>query len=219
MLNFKFHCDSINIWKCISTSYRCRNTLNSTVILLISGEKRTLSFGFTFKFHCDSINIGVTGILENYKVIFKFHCDSINIIMGKSFTTVYQTLNSTVILLICLCFLQWSVVICPLNSTVILLIWWNDRMYAIHQVYFKFHCDSINITLPALHILLTIHFKFHCDSINILNATILKNPLASLNSTVILLISIKLHKARGKDTFKFHCDSINIASAQSSYLR
>ena len=56
--------------------------------------------------------------------------------------------------------------------------------------YFKFHCDSINISRGVYQVNPTYAFKFHCDSINIFNRKLSDWELTN---------------------FKFHCDSINMS--------
>ena len=83
-------------------------------------------------------------------------------------------------------------------------------------------------------------FKFHCDSINMnnfdnseknainLNSTVIllismrmllrKQNRHNLNSTVILLILMERATQNSRRIFKFHCDSINI-KAKTSYIQ
>ena len=131
---------------------------------------RRIELKHAFKFHCDSINIIPVSIALFKFIKFKFHCDSINISNAK------------------------SLFLSPLK--------------------FKFHCDSINMSklsptnsmhlyLNSTVILLILRlatrnwwetaFKFHCDSINMAYwSSTFWNEIAYLNSTVILLIFLKV---------------------------
>ena len=75
---------------------------------------------------------------------------------------------------------------------------------------FKFHCDSINMSIHFNAFNSSAKFKFHCDSINIHRTLTSPVRLHHLNSTVILLILVVIVVVLVRYLFKFHCDSINI---------
>ena len=70
VLDFKFHCDSINI----------------------TAEDRERKTGNNFKFHCDSINMFAVRRIFEGQFFFKFHCDSINIQVGEAITEAFTKL-------------------------------------------------------------------------------------------------------------------------------
>ena len=98
-------------------------SLNSTLILLISGRTEIVPASMTyFKFHFDSINIDAVDSTINQLETFKFHFDSINMHKDQFCDEKIRTLNSTLILLIYMKNIMMFADSYPLNSTLILLI-------------------------------------------------------------------------------------------------
>ena len=121
-MDFKFHCDSINILRTCWTNYIRKD----------------------FKFHCDSINIHPERNPLWHESNFKFHCDSINIVLDYSQAKIKSPLNSTVILLIFEAQSYYFSTLCfKFHCDSINM--YKSQMTQRKKSTFKFHCDSINI--------------------------------------------------------------------------